>query len=239
VRLVTLPGVFSPISDSWMLADALRRETLPPGARVLDVCTGSGVLALTAALRGADATAIDCSRRALWSARASARVNGVRIRALRGDLFEPVEGERFDCIVSNPPYVPGASDDLPGRGPQRAWEGGRDGRTLLDRVCAGAAEHLRPGGVLLLTQSTIVGEQETLDMLEAAGLEAQTIDRRRSALGPLMRRRVAEGLLPPDLREEEVLIIRGKQIPANTGMDARTALATPLGSRIESPLTRS
>jgi release factor glutamine methyltransferase len=236
---VTLPGVFSPISDSWMLADALRRETLPPGARVLDVCTGSGVLAVTAAMRGATATAVDCSRRAQWTARINARLNGVRVRAVRGDLFEPVEGERFDCIVSNPPYVPGAGDDLPARGAARAWEGGRDGRALLDRICARAAEHLRPGGVLLLTQSTIIGEEQTLDALRAAGLEAATIDRRRSALGPLMRQRVQEGVLPADLREEEVLIIRGKQNVANTAMDARTALAFGGGPGIGFVSTRS
>ncbi len=60
MRLVTLPGVFAPISDSRMLADVLRNETLVPESRVLDLCTGSGLLALTAAGRGVrDVTAVD------------------------------------------------------------------------------------------------------------------------------------------------------------------------------------
>jgi release factor glutamine methyltransferase len=105
MRLFTLPGVFRPRSDSWMLARALEDEGLPAGARVLDVCTGSGVLAITAAQRGAHATAVDISRRAVLCARLNARLNGVRVRAVRGDLLAAVGDERFDAIVSNPPYV--------------------------------------------------------------------------------------------------------------------------------------
>ena len=99
MRLLTLPGVFRPRPDSWMLADVL----LPPDARVLDVCTGSGLLAVTAALCGARATGVDVSRRAVLCAALNARINGVRVRGLRGDLFAPVEGECFDAIVANPP----------------------------------------------------------------------------------------------------------------------------------------
>src|SRR5436189_72295 len=81
-------------------------EGLPPGARVLDVCTGSGVLAITAARRGAHATAVDISRRAVLCAALNARLNGVSVRAVRGDLLAAVGDERFDAIVSNPPYLP-------------------------------------------------------------------------------------------------------------------------------------
>jgi methylase of polypeptide subunit release factors len=117
VRIVTLPGVFRPHSDTWLLARCLRGQALPRAASVLDVCTGSGALAVAAARHGAgDVTAIDVSRRAVVTARINARLNRVRIRALRGDLFAPVTGERFDVIVSNPPYVPAAGDRLPTRG---------------------------------------------------------------------------------------------------------------------------
>src|SRR5918997_450260 len=91
VRLLTPPGVFAPISDSRFLADVLREQTLPPRATVLDVCTGSGILAITAALRGArSVTAIDCSLRAVLTTKLNARLNGVKVKALRGDLFEPI-----------------------------------------------------------------------------------------------------------------------------------------------------
>jgi release factor glutamine methyltransferase len=214
VRIVTPPGVFRPISDSRMLADALRAELrgwVGGRSRSLDVCTGSGALAVVAALAGADASAIDVSFRAVLCARINARLNGVRVRALRGDLLAPVAGETFDVITANPPYVPG-DDALPRRGPARAWEGGRDGRTVLDRLLAAAPPRLAPGGALLVVHSTLIGEQETLERLRAGGLEADVAARHPGPLGPLMRARAPHGAR----EEEEVLIFRGRQ-PARTG----------------------
>ena len=111
VRLICLPGVFRPISDSRMLAECVRQESAP-GMRVLDLCTGSGVLALTAAKQGAEVTAVDVSRAAVVNVRLNARINDVRIEALRGDLFAPVAGRTYDLIASNPPYVPAAEAGL-------------------------------------------------------------------------------------------------------------------------------
>jgi release factor glutamine methyltransferase len=211
MRLFTLPGVFRPRSDSWMLARALAAEGLAPGARVLDVCTGSGVLAITAAQRGARATAVDISRRAVLCARVNARLNGVRVRAVRGDLLEAVGDERFDAIVSNPPYLPG-DGELPIAGPQRAWEGGHDGRALLDRLCAQAPRHLAPGGVLLVVHSSLSGTDVTLDMLRERGLRAEVAVRHHGSLGPLLRARAVElerrDLLAPGQRDEEVVVVR-------------------------------
>jgi release factor glutamine methyltransferase len=212
MRLFTLPGVFRPRSDSWMLVRALRAEGLAPGARVLDVCTGSGLLAVAAAQGGARATAIDVSRRAVLCAALNARLNGVRVRALRGDLVAPVRGERFDAIVSNPPYLPAAGDGLPKRGPARAWEAGRDGRALIDALCAQAPDHLAPGGVLLVVHSELSGTDHTLAALRERGLQAEAVVRRRGALGTLMRSRAAmlerRGMLAPGQREEEIVVVR-------------------------------
>ena len=225
-RLMTLPGVFRPISDSRFLADVLREQTMPQGAAALDLCTGSGILAITAALRGADdVTAVDVSRRAVWTVRLNARLNGVRVKAVRGDLFDAVGDRRFDAITSNPPYVPSATDELPGSGPQRAWEGGRDGRLVLDRIIERAPAHLRPGGFILLTHSSVLGTERTIAGLEAGGLEAECVARRRGPLGPLMLERVhaleADGLLAPGQRDEDVVIIRGRAAPSPRPSGAR------------------
>jgi release factor glutamine methyltransferase len=215
VRLVTPPGVFRPISDTWLLADALDREPLAPGARVLDLCSGSGALAVRAALRGPrDVTAVEVSRRAALTIRLNAALNGVRVRVRRGDLLGAVAGERFDAIVSNPPYVPAATDDLPQRGPARAWDAGRDGRALLDRICAGAPQHLRPGGVVLLVHSSLLGYEPTAEALREGGLEVDVAARERGPLGPLMRARRDAGLIAP-VDDEDVLVVRGRK-PATT-----------------------
>src|SRR5690606_29372419 len=127
---------------------------------------------ITAARAGAEATAVDVSRKALASVLINARRAGCRVRTVRGRLFDPVAGERFDLIASNPPYVPSSTDELPRRGAARAWEGGRSGRKLLDEICDKAIDHLRPGGVLLLTHSSIIGTDETIERLEESGLTA-------------------------------------------------------------------
>jgi len=206
-----------------MLAAHIGREPLLPGAQVLDLCTGSGLLAITAALDGPEGTrvtAVDVSRRALMTVRVNARLNGARVMTVRSDLFEALGEQRFDLIVSNPPYVPGPRT-RPRRGAARAWEGGEDGRLLLDRVCAEGAARLAPHGSLLLVQSSVCGEQATLDLLDRHGLRARVVERKEGPLGPLLSARAgqleATGLLAPGERREQVLVIKGSRVePATT-----------------------
>src|SRR3954447_17538939 len=198
-----------------MLAEARREATLPPRASVLELCTGSGAVAIAAALRGArEVTTVDVSRRSVLATRLNARLNGVRVRARRGDLFAAVGRARFDAIVSNPPYVPAADGELPRSWPERGWAAGPHGRAILDRIIAEAPGHLRPGGFVLLVHSSICGIERTLEGLRAGGLEADVVARRRGPLGPLMSARVhllhERGLLRPGAREEEVVVVRGR-----------------------------
>jgi ribosomal protein L3 glutamine methyltransferase len=126
-------------------------------ARVLDLCTGSGALAVLAAMRFPDAAvdAVDISAEALEVAARNVREHGLgeRITLLRGDLFAPVANERYDLIISNPPYV-----DAEGMAalppecrhePALALDGGRDGIDVIDRILEGAGRHLTDDGGLL------------------------------------------------------------------------------------------
>jgi len=214
MRIARLPGVFRPRSDTWLLAAVLRRQDRLRGGTVLDLCTGSGAIAVAAALAGArSVTAVDLSARAVLTTRLNARLNAVRVEALRGDLFAAVPGRRFDVIVSNPPYLPSTSHRLPQHGPARHTEAGPGGRLLLDRVIAAAPGHLAPGGLLLVTHSSLNGELETLERMRAAGLQAAVEERRSGALGPLLAARApaleATGMLAPGERREDVLVLAG------------------------------
>jgi ribosomal protein L3 glutamine methyltransferase len=126
-------------------------------ARVLDLCTGSGALAVLAAMRFPQATvdAVDISADALAVAKRNVAEHGLedRIALLRGDLFVPVAGRRYDLIVTNPPYVDEAGmATLPPEcqhEPVLALDGGPDGIAVVERIIDQAGAHLAEEGALL------------------------------------------------------------------------------------------
>jgi release factor glutamine methyltransferase len=207
------PGVYRPQGDSRLLAETLRAARA--GVRVLDVGTGTGVLALTAARTGAaQVIAIDSSARAVLTARANAWLRRLPVRVLRSDLLEAVTGEAFDLIVANPPYVC-SSDLLRPPGSSHTWDGGADGRLVLDRLCSSAPPLLAPRGTLLLVQSALCGVQHTVDRLRSEGLRAAVVARRQEAFGPVMRAMAGElesrGLIKPAQRYEDLVVIRAER----------------------------
>jgi ribosomal protein L3 glutamine methyltransferase len=132
-------------------------EDIASVRRILDLCTGSGCLAILAAMRFPDAMvdAVELSADALAVARQNIADHGMegRIRLLQGDLLEPVKGETYDLIIANPPYV--ARDVVEAFPPEYAAEpqmahlGGEDGLDLARRIIASAARHLTRNGGLL------------------------------------------------------------------------------------------
>lgn len=215
MNLLVLPGVYPPQDDTELLAGALAAEPLHPGARVLDLGTGSGALALAAARRGTRVTAVDVSWRAVCTARLNAWLAGLRVRIVRGNLFRPVAGQSFDLILANPPYVPAPAAEREPRGAARAWDAGLDGRLVLDRICRDAPALLGPGGVLLVVHSVLSGPHHTVERLRSAGMKAAVVERRWIALGPVLRARQAwlraQGLLSRSDDKEELVVIRAER----------------------------
>jgi release factor glutamine methyltransferase len=131
--------------------------------RILDLCTGSGCIALAIAQRLGEAhvTATDLSPKAVELARRNAESLGLseRVRILEGDLYaplaDPIDLAPFDIIVANPPYIP--TDDIPKLDrnvrdyePVEALDGGKDGLAVHRRIVAAAPGRLTPGGRIYL-----------------------------------------------------------------------------------------
>ncbi|WP_443066772.1 methyltransferase [Streptomyces sp. NBC_01255] len=122
-RLIVLPGVYRPQTHTWLLAEALSHEEMDAATDVLDIGTGTGALALSAARTGARVVAVDVS----WGAVIAARLNAFRqqlsLRVMHGDFANRTQGRRFDIVVANPPYVPSARPRLPAHGAARGGYG--------------------------------------------------------------------------------------------------------------------
>jgi release factor glutamine methyltransferase len=154
-------AVLIPRPDTECVVDeCLRLAKGMAEPRILDIGTGSGCLAVAIARhhKTARVIAVDISMEALTVASANADKHGVaeRVRFLHGDLFAPLAGEeRFDFIVSNPPYIP--HDEIPKLAPgvrdyepHTALDGGADGFAVFDRLIAEAPAYLKPEGELLI-----------------------------------------------------------------------------------------
>lgn len=191
------PAVLIPRPETELIVD-LVRERVPAGAApaILDLGTGSGALAVTLALElpAASVTAVDFSAAALGVARANAEALGARVYFVESDWFAALgAGDRFEVIVSNPPYV---ADDDPHLAegdvrfePATALAAGPAGLDDIRRIVAGAPDFLVPGGWLLLEhgydQAEAVrallaarGLVEVASARDLAGIERITFGRR-------------------------------------------------------------
>ena len=153
-----------PEQDTEVLVETALEELKRRGLgeaplRILDLCTGSGciLLSLLHELRNAGGLGTDLSEEALEAARENAVRLGLQERAAfrQGDLWEPVGDERFDLIVSNPPYVP--TEVIPTLEPEvrcgapyAALDGGEDGLVFYRRIMREAAGHLKPSGIIIV-----------------------------------------------------------------------------------------
>lgn len=175
IPLVVFPGIFHPalFLSTPLLLDAIEQSELGTHSIVLDLGTGSGICAIFAALKGAQVTASDISPIAVRCARANIIVNNLedRVRVLEGNLFQPVENERFDLIIFNPPYYEGKPTDWA----EYAWRG----EDVLHRFVQGLSAHLAPRGKVLLSVSTELDLSVIKRKLQDSGFGIREIRKRR------------------------------------------------------------
>lgn len=193
LTLVVLPGVFDPVlcRTGKFLAEHVRAYPVSGARRILDLGTGTGASALAAAAASpaAEVVAIDVDPRAVRCARANAVVNALerRVEVREGDLFAPVHGERFDLVVSNPPFLPG----VPRSPADLAFRAG----DVAERLAGGLDGHLAPGGMLVLVLSSVGEVDPFVAALRGHGFAVTLRHRRRfvnETLGIVSARRKGE-----------------------------------------------
>jgi release factor glutamine methyltransferase len=186
--ILVLPGVFNPklFWTGELMARTLDGDLVPAGTAVLDMGTGSGIGAVAAARWAGRVVAVDINPAAVRCARINLILNGVedRVEVHEGDLFGPVQGDRFDVVLFNPPYLPGT----PATPLDRAFRGPGVAR----RFALGLGQHLAPGGHALLALSSVGDGPGYAAELDGAGFALEVVAERRLIGETLVVYRVSE-----------------------------------------------
>lgn len=167
----TSETVYMPAEDSYMLADNLK---IKPGDSVLEIGTGTGIVAMYASKITDKITATDINFDAVQLAEENFKANNLEnIEILFGNLFEPVKDRKFDVILFNTPYLPTDNDDVIEDNLNYAFDGGLNGRKVIDLFLDEVKNHLNPKGIVQLIQSSLSDNEKTLDRLDEMGFIAE------------------------------------------------------------------
>jgi release factor glutamine methyltransferase len=159
---------YEPREDSFLMLEALAESSLH-GLRILDMGTGSGILAVYCARRGADVTASDIDIEAIRALQLTSDNMGISIKLVTCDLFSEIP-ERFDIVVFNPPYLPSSTIG------DRATDGGKHGTEVISRFLDELTQHLVGNGRGMLVVSSL-NDPEHL-MMRHPGLSFRTVRER-------------------------------------------------------------
>lgn len=164
-------NVYIPAEDSYLLADNLE---IKQGQSVLEIGTGSGIVAMYASRLTDKITVTDINFDACELARKNFEDNGIKnIEILFGNLFEPVENRKFDVILFNTPYLPTEDGDVIDDTLNYAFDGGLNGRKVIDMFLNEVGNHLNDGGIVQMIQSSLSGNEETLQKFDEIGFIAE------------------------------------------------------------------
>ncbi len=157
-------NVYVPAEESYLLAENLE---IKEGQSVLEIGTGSGIVAMYASRLTDKITVSDINFDACELARKNFEANNIEnIEILFGNMFEPVENRKFDVILFNTPYLPTEDDEVIDDTINYAFDGGLNGRKVIDLFLNEVGNHLNDGGIVQMIQSSLSGNEETLEKLD-------------------------------------------------------------------------
>lgn len=158
--------VYVPSDDTFLLAENLEIDS---SDSVLEIGTGTGLVALYAYKLSKDVTVSDINYDALELAESNFKRNGADIDLVFGNLFEPFKDRKFDVILFNTPYLPTIDEDVLEGDLNYAFDGGEDGRKVIDLFLDEVKNHLNSNGKVQMIQSSLSDNEKTLKKLDENG----------------------------------------------------------------------
>jgi release factor glutamine methyltransferase len=166
--------VYETAEDTILIAEKIH---VNENDTVLDIGTGCGILAILSAKTAKHVVAVDINPYAIKCAHKNAKTYELseKIDFLQADLFQPINSkQRFNLILFNSPYLPsepGEENSWIGK----AWAGGPDGRTVINRFITGVPDWLTEGGKVLLVQSSLSDPEKTIEMFNELNFQANIV----------------------------------------------------------------
>ncbi len=149
MEIKTFEGVYAPAEDSWMMCNYLPSEL----GSVLEIGCGSGIISIHLAKKGNIVTSVDVNPKALRATEFNAKQNQVKLEILESNMFEKLQGRKFNSIVCNPPYLP-PTDNYDDPELALAVEGGPTGSEFTIKLLSRAKQFLKKGGNIYLIISS-------------------------------------------------------------------------------------
>jgi release factor glutamine methyltransferase len=169
--------VYKPAEDTFILLENLQVERRD---KVLEIGTGTGIIAIKASKKSRMVVATDINPYAIKCATKNIISNkSYNIELRQGNLFEPVKGEKFNLILFNTPYLPTNDDEKTYDELNAAWDGGIDGRMLIDQFIDDLPLYFNPEGRVQMVQSSLSNVYMTLKKLEDLGFQVSVTARNK------------------------------------------------------------
>ena len=172
IQLELSKNVYQPAEDSFLLVEQAKKLR----GRILEIGCGSGIISLICAREGGKETqvrGVDINPEAVECAKANAKRNNINAEFIESNLFEKVPKTKFNGIVFNPPYLPTEEEEKIEGELNHAFDGGIDGRVVLERFLNEFSDYLDEDGVVLLVQSSLNDFDRTIERLKALGYETR------------------------------------------------------------------